>query len=237
MQKNITTDHFPEDLREVIELHRREFAGARMELDDDADGAGEANAAAGTNNENENENQNNGENEAGGGDEGKLGESGVKALRAERDRAKAAERASRELGQKVQNLETLIGNLSKALGGESDDGDGEADIADKVEQLHTRLLEREAKQDERARRTAVVSAAKVAGFNDPADAARYLDLSEIEVTDGEADEAAANAAIKKLAEEKPYLIKATNASPNTKQLGAGSRGKTDADVDLAKLLG
>ena len=68
-------------------------------------------------------------------------------------------------------------------------------------------------------RASVTSAAAVAGFNDPADAAAHLDLSGLDPDDSDG----IKAAVAELATKKPYLVKKTSSTPKipTGQQGGG----------------
>lgn len=68
-------------------------------------------------------------------------------------------------------------------------------------------------------------------FRDPADAGRLVDLEEIQVgPDGEIDGEALRAALKTVAEAKPYLIEeATPRIPTAREAGLGMAGAPDTD--------
>ncbi len=148
-------------------------------------------------------------------DPGELGDAGKRALDAEREARKAAERKLRDAEKdrdrlKQQNetdQEKAIREASEAVRGEE------------RQKAHDRILKAEIK----AR-----AGTKLA---DPGDAVRLLDLSEFPVSDdGEVDEEKIDKAIDKLLERKPYLkADAGGATPpgSKPSVDGGPRPKND----------
>lgn len=158
--------------------------------------------------------------EAADGDE--LGESGKKALAAERAAARAAEKRAKtaEAALEKARLENASAE-EKALAAARAEGRTEA-----MSVANVRLVRAE------------VKAAAGGVLQDPEDAVRLLDLSEFEVDDdGEIDTKAITAAVRRLAESKPYL--AVGAKPTALPGGGAtpSRGISMDDLIRGKARG
>lgn len=139
-------------------------------------------------------------------DDDQLGEKGVKALQVWKQRARAAEAAAKERDQLRAELAKLeAANQSeaeKALAAAREEGKREALTA-----ANTRVLRAE------------VTAAAAGKLSDPADAVKFLDLSEFEIDDdGEVDTQAIAEAIDALVAAKPYL------AATAKGIGTGGGG-------------
>lgn len=69
-------------------------------------------------------------------------------------------------------------------------------------------------------------------FNDPTDAVRFLNLSDIEVKDdGAVDSDAIKAALDDLAKSKPYLLTTDKPDPTHRDAGIGAAGGDPAKTD------
>lgn len=120
-----------------------------------------------------------------------LGDAGKKALDAMKAKWKAAEEAQRKLAADFDAFR------AKAEGKEA-----ELAAAQEAQRVRDEAI---SAANDRIRK-AEVRAAAAGKLNDPTDALRYLDLSEIEVgSDGEVDATAVAAAIDDLIKNKPYL--------------------------------
>lgn len=138
-----------------------------------------------------------------------LAEKGRAALAKEREARKAAAKEARELKAEVAALKA-----QQAAGAQQDEAQKAADQArrdaetDATTRANARILRSE------------IKAAAAGKLADPADAARYLDLTQFEPdADGEFDSAEIAGAISDLIKQKPYLA----AKPTGFQ-GAGDGG-------------
>lgn len=149
--------------------------------------------------------------EAADGDE--LGESGKKALAAERAAAKAAEKRAKAAEAELEKVRLENASAEeKALAAARAEGRSEA-----LSTANVRLVRAE------------VKAAAGGVLQDPEDAVRLLDLAEFEVDDdGEVDAKAITAAVRRLAESKPYL--AVGAKP-TALPGGGATPSQGISMD------
>ena len=149
--------------------------------------------------------------EAADGDE--LGESGKKALAAERAAAKAAEKRAKAAEAELEKVRLENASAEeKALAVARAEGRSEA-----LSTANVRLVRAE------------VKAAAGGVLQDPEDAVRLLDLAEFEVDDdGEVDTKAITAAVRRLAESKPYL--AVGAKP-TALPGGGATPSQGISMD------
>ena len=145
-----------------------------------------------------------------------LGENGIKALKAERERADKAEKSLRaftEIGLGVDELKKIVEERAKA--------DPEAAIA---------KAKREAEQEAQGRlhdalrRLSVREAAMKAGFHDPELAVVLIGdaLADVRVgADDVVDTAAVETALAKVVEQRPYLVKTSEpARPGDAGIGA-----------------
>jgi hypothetical protein len=140
-----------------------------------------------------------------------LGENGVKALQAERNARKAAEKQIADLAAQLDAIRVeQMTDQEKALAVAR----SEAAETAKVETAATyerRLLE------------ATVKAQAAGRFRDPADALRLLDLTDIpRGDDGVIDDAAIGAALDQILSEKPYL--GTDQTPSWPAGDQGPQG-------------
>jgi hypothetical protein len=156
--------------------------------------------------------------ESGGTDDAGLGEAGQKALAAERDARRKAERA-------LKQHEAELAKLREATQSEQEKALAQARAEGKAEALQTanqRLIE------------ASVKAAAAGKLANPALAVRLLDLDEFTVNDdGEVDDTAIAKAIDALVTNEPYL--AAGAKPQTSTGGGGARPDTPT-VDMTSLI-
>ena len=115
----------------------------------------------------------------------------------------------------------------------------EADKTKKqVAELQATLAQEKAKARESAIRAAVITEASKLGFNDPNDAYKLLDLAALNVAEDGKIEGVAEA-VKKLAEERKYLIKSAGGQPLEPFAPSGPGGpvrETDAQKH-ARLFG
>lgn len=111
-----------------------------------------------------------------------------------------------------------------------------------LEKAEARLneLEKRAEQAEAGRKQALVRAAVIAqataqGFRDPEDALRYLDTSEVEITeDGKVGDV--SALLKELGKQKPYLLQPQGSVGATNPGRGQAQGETP-DQRRARLFG
>lgn len=111
-----------------------------------------------------------------------------------------------------------------------------------LEKAKARLneLEKRAEQAEAGRKQALVRAAVIAqatvqGFRDPEDALRYLDTSEVEITeDGKVGDV--SALLKELGKQKPYLLQPQGSVGATNPGRGQAQGETP-DQRRARLFG
>lgn len=130
-----------------------------------------------------------------------LGPAGEKALYAEKERRKAAEKEAREAKAAREALEQRIARLE--AGGEDEATKAAREAREQAE------AEATAKANERILK-AEIRAAAAGKLSDPGDALKFLNLSEFEVgSEGEVDAEALTDAIDNLLKNKPYLSAAT----------------------------
>lgn len=126
-------------------------------------------------------------------DDQPLGPAGEKALAAEKDRRKAESAKRRAAEDKIKALEAQLNKPSDGA-----EPDVESIRADAVREANQAAAQRIIKSE--------VKAAAAGKLADPADAYKFLDLSEFEVDeDGNVDESEVADAITELLERKPYL--------------------------------
>lgn len=188
---------------------------ADEDVDDDDDGDAGSDGDAGDGDQ--------GDGDAG--DDEPLGPKGTKALEAEKGKRKAATTRAREAERKNAELAAEIERLKN--GGKDDEAakaQREAD-AQTLARANARIL-----------RSEVKTAAKGV-LKDPADAFRFLDMSQFEVDDnGDVDEQEVAEAIAQLVKDKPYL-----AAQGGKKWGGSDGGPRNAvksqltREDLAKM--
>lgn len=123
-----------------------------------------------------------------------LGENGVKALQAERQARKAAEKQIADLAAQLDSIRAeQMTDQEKALAAARSEA-AEAAKAETAATYERRLLE------------ATVKAQAAGRFRDPADALRYLDTTDLpRGEDGVIDDAAIGAALDAVLTERPYL--------------------------------
>jgi hypothetical protein len=187
---------------------------------------------------------NDGDDDSGGGsdeDEDEDGDDGLtaagrKAIEAERKAAKRAKDAYRPFAQLARDTGLSVDEMRKRLteartgGTDSKDGKGKDEVdVDEIRRQAT--AEVSAKSDARFIRAAVkASAASV--LNDPADALRYLDLSDYEVdADGEVDEDQVKRDLTRLIRDRPYLKKKSTAD-----FDGGPRGKAPSTGSMSDVI-
>lgn len=153
-----------------------------------------------------------------------LGDKGRAALAKERDARKAAAKEARELRAKVAELEA-----KQAAGAQQDQ-------AQQAAEQTRRDAESAATAKANARILAAEIRAAAAGqLADPADAARYLDLSEFEVDeDGSVDSEAITEAISDLIKKKPYLAAKATGFQGSGDGGARPNGSQKRQVTEAE---
>jgi hypothetical protein len=141
------------------------------------------------------------------GDDDGLGEAGKRALDAERNARKAAERKARDFETELNRFrESSMSEQEKAIEQAKREARAEATTA-----FNGRLVQAEVR---------AVAAGKLA---DPEDAVRFLDLDEFTVDgDGKVDRKPITGAIEKLLKDKPYL--AASATRPTGDADQGARG-------------
>lgn len=151
-----------------------------------------------------------------------LGESGKKALAAERAAAKAADKRAKAAEAELEKVKLANASAEeKALAAAKAEGRSEA-----LSTANVRLVRAE------------VKAAAGGILQDPEDAVRLLDLTEFEVDDdGEVNTKAITVAVSRLAEAKPYL--AVGATPTALPGGGAtpSRGTSMDDLIRSKARG
>lgn len=152
--------------------------------------------------------------------------SGLKsALKSERDKAKAATDQAKRLAEleeaEKKRKESELSELQKA---QTKQAELEKQIAQQAEALKSTRL-----------RHAVEIAAARANFQDPEDAYRLADLSEVEVSeDGKVT--GVDKALEALAKKRPYLIKTTKA-PETDAEAGGKKKPGSDETAIARRFG
>jgi len=146
-----------------------------------------------------------------------LGEKGVRALEAEKEKRRKAAAELREARARIAELETKYGDATERERREFEQG----------------VL---TKANDRIRR-AEVKAIAAGRLADPADAARFLDLDQFEVgEDGEVDKEAIGEAIDALLKERPYLAAHTGPGPHVQgSINQGVR-KAPAEPTLTERI-
>lgn len=150
-------------------------------------------------------------------DEPQLGVKGEAALVAERAARRKAEKDAKTTKAELERLRTASqSEQEKAIAAAKAQGATEA-----LSKANARVL------------AAEVRAAAAGKLADPADASRFLDLSEFEVgDDGEVDAKAIAKAIDQLVKEKPYLgTNGAKRSTGSGDGGARGNGKTPPDMN------
>jgi len=131
---------------------------------------------------------------------------------------KLEERVKGEAGPLKKQLEEMSAELAKAQGREAEHAE-----LQKQRETETKAL---AKANDRIRK-AEIRAAAAQLLKDPADALRYLDLDQFEVSDdGEVDTAAVKEALEGLVKSKPYLAAEGGAGPIIHSPTASREGPT-----------
>lgn len=157
------------------------------------------------------------------GDEDKpLGPAGERALAAEKTRRKAESLKRRELESKVAELEAKLNKPS-------DDAAPDIDSikADALREASAAAASRIVKSE--------VKAAAAGQLADPADAYRFLDLSEFEVDeDGNVDEGEIADAIADLIKRKPYLAAQGGAKKQHGSADGGARKGQQRPIQLTR---
>jgi hypothetical protein len=149
---------------------------------------------------------------------GQLGEGGKKALEAERQKAREAEKRARDLEKRVKAFEDASkSDLEKATG-----------RADAAEQRAQALIDRTVRAE--------IRAAAAATFADPSDAAAFLDTAAYVGDDGEIDSGKIQADLADLLKRKPHLGKEPDRKgpkPDPSQ-GAKPGGTPDLATRIAE---
>src|SRR5699024_225102 len=149
-----------------------------------------------------------------------LGDPGKKALDAMKAKWKEAERLARERDAELAELKAKAEGREKEFAAEQERRKVEAEALAKANE---RILKAE------------VRAAAASKLADPADALRFIDLSEFEVgTEGDVDSEAISDAIAGLLKSKPYLAAQGGSGPVFESPGS-HRGDTKSQVTQADL--
>lgn len=170
------------------------------------------------------------------GDEG-LSPAGKRAIEAERKAAKRAKDAYKPFAQLARDTGLSVDEMRKRLTtaqtGGTDSKDSKAEDKVDVEEIRRQTkAEVSAKSDARFVRAAVKAEAS-ALLNDPADAIKFLDLSDYEVDeDGEVDAAQVKRDLRSLIADKPYLAKKKSAA----DFDGGPRGKAPASGGMSDVI-
>ena len=150
-----------------------------------------------------------------------LGDAGKKALDAMKEREKAARAATRERDAEIDRLKSEISAQTQS-----------ADERAREEARRELRVEADARANERILK-AEIRAAATAKLADPADALRYLDLKDFDVSsDGDVDGSRITEAITDLIAARPYLGKPTgpnNPKPDPSQ-GPRRDARTAEDI-------
>jgi len=162
-------------------------------------------------------------------------------------RLKSVARRKRVLELEAENAKLKKGKPAKEkVSKETSDEDDDNDSDDEVKTLKQQLAERDVKIVAQTLRNEFLSS-KEHAWQDPKDAFKLLDLSEVEI-DEEGDIEGLDEAIKALAKAKPYLLLKEDADddsddededdkPRTRKTGQPPRRKKKATtVDREKLL-
>lgn len=195
------------------------LAAFRMEAEGDAGTGGGGDAGAGDT----------GTGDTGTGVDGDadLAAAGEKALRSEREARRTAEKAAKAEKKRADDTAAELEALRNPTGDDAakaaaaakkavDDARAEA-TADATARANQRIL------------SAEIKAAAGGVLSDPADAVKFLNLDDFDVDDdGNVDESAIKAAIKKLVKDKPYLA-AGHAGAGTGSADGGARNTGDGD--------
>lgn len=152
----------------------------------------------------------------------KLGDAGKKALDAMKEREKAARAATRERDAEIERLRAEIAAQTQT-----------AEERAREEARRELRVEADTRANQRILK-AEIRAAATAKLADPADALRFLDLSEFEVSnDGEVDESRIAEAINDLIAARPYLGKPTGPNNPKPDPSQGARRDTRTAEDVA----
>ena len=143
-----------------------------------------------------------------------LGPAGEKALAEWKQRARAAEKASREQSARLKELE-----------------DRDKSALEKADDRASAAEKRAAAMVERTVR-AEVRALAATGFADPSDAAAFLNPADFIDGDGEVDSKGIEKALADLLKRKPHL--AREAAPPS--FDSGARRTADAPTDMNALI-
>lgn len=145
----------------------------------------------------------------------------LNAYNAEKEKRKAADTAQRELKTQLDALQAKIDGKEQEHAEQQKARETEAAALSKANE---RILKAEVR---------VAAASKL---NDPADALRFLDLSEFEVgSDGDVDSAAITAAIDGLVKDKPYLAAQGRRFQGSADGGARNDGTRPTQLSKADL--
>ncbi len=129
-----------------------------------------------------------------------------RAEAAENRKEAVALQAKLDAVTRAQEKATADAEIAKLEGIEAEQA-RTAQALKEVAEANATIATKDAKLKADAINTAVYRAANAAGFHDPADAAPLLDLSGIDVTDGEVDTEQITELVNTLAETSSYLLK------------------------------
>lgn len=151
-----------------------------------------------------------------------LGPAGEKALQAEKDRRKAESAKRRAAEDRIKALEAQLKQPP-----EGDEPDLESIRADAAKEANLAAAQRIVKSE--------VKAAAAGKLADPADAYKFLDLTEFEVDDdGNVDEAEIAEAINDLLERKPYLAAQGGTKKQHGSADGGARKGQSRPIQLTR---
>lgn len=162
----------------------------------------------------------------------------LRAVRAEaakyRKQLRALE-AKVDASTKAQEKATADAEIDKLAGIDKEQA-RTAQVAKELADANALVATKDAKITADAISTAVYMAANAVGFAFPEDVAAILDLSGIEVTDGEVDKDEINDLVKELAESKPSYLR--SGKEEEQEFGGGASNPANKDgVPKVKLSG
>lgn len=193
-----------------------DLAAFRMEADGDGGGDGGDGGDAGG-----------GDGGSVDGDDGDLGDAGERALRAERQAKRDAEKAAKAEKKRADDLSARLEALENPTG--DDAAKAQAALKKAADDAREEARSEANAAANRRVLAAEIKAAAGGVLSDPADAVKFIDLDDFDVDDdGNVDDAAIKAAIKKLVKDKPYLAGKPGGTGNGSADG-GARNNGDGD--------
>lgn len=145
------------------------------------------------------------------------------ALQAELERTrKALADANKEAASRRKRLEALEADAAERKKAEMTESER---LKQQVAELEKRAAEAEAGRKQALVRAAVIAQATAQGFRDPEDALRYLDTSEVEITE-EGKVSDVSALLKELGKQKPYLLQPQGSVGATNPGRGQAQGET-----------